>query len=145
MKRQIIHLFISLFTLTSTALAGGSQGGGTPPALSELSKEILMSEPGSVALFDNGSGDIGLLLKGDLLPKLTVRKASLQDTPLSYGDLALSDEEFSMIRSQSKPLGAINLTGAHTSYSVEASESLDLIILKDRREAARSGVKAGVQ
>jgi hypothetical protein len=51
--------------------------------------------------FDNGLGDIGLLIKGDLLPKLTVRKASLQTTPLSYGGLDLSDEKFSMLRSQS--------------------------------------------
>ncbi|WP_141732406.1 hypothetical protein [Oligoflexus tunisiensis] len=129
---------IPFLTFASAALAGGSQGGGTPPALSDLSKEIMMAEPGRAGLFDNGAGDIGLLAKGELLSTLTVSKTSLHSRSISAGSLAVSDEDFSLLSIRIKALDAIGINGENSSYRIEAGKTLDEIILKDRREVARA-------
>lgn len=140
MKFQTKYIFIPFVSFASTALAGGSQGGGTPPALADLSKEIMMAEAGRAGVFDNGAGDIGLLAKGELLSTLSVSKTSLQARSMAFGSLAVSDEDFSLLSRRSKPLDAIGINGENASYRIEAGETLDKVILKDRREAARAAI-----
>ncbi|MDQ3234405.1 MAG: hypothetical protein M3Q07_21595 [Pseudobdellovibrionaceae bacterium] len=140
MKFQTKYIFIPFLSFASAALAGGSQGGGTPPALSYLSKEIMMSEPGRAGIFDNGAGDIGLLANGKLLSTVSVSKASLQARSISIGSFAVSEEDFSLLSSRSKPLDAIGIHGENASYKIETGETLDSVILKDRRKLARDSV-----
>ncbi|WP_141731691.1 hypothetical protein [Oligoflexus tunisiensis] len=139
MKFQIKWI-IPLLTFASAALAGGSQGGGTPPALADLGKEIMMAEPGRAGIFDNGTGDVGLLANSELLSTLTLSTTSLRSRSISAGSLVISGEDFSLLSVRKKPLDAIGMNGENASYKIEAGETMDEVILKGRRELARAAV-----
>lgn len=138
MKKELV---LTAILQASVCFAGSGVGGGTPPALSDLSLEIMRSEPGSAGVFDNGAGDVGLLAKSELLSTLNVSKLSLQSGGISNGTLTVSDEDFSLLSLRKKPLDAIDVNGRTASYRVEAGETLDQIILKDRRKAVRAAVR----
>lgn len=133
-----IFVLLSMF-YSSFGLAGGSSSGGTPPALSDLNIELMQAEPGRAGLFDNGTGDIGLLAKGDLFPKLIVGKNKTQSLVSDF--LLLPEADFHMLRDRAKPIDTMNTVGLHASYKIEAGNTGDSMILIDRREAVRAAVQ----
>jgi hypothetical protein len=146
----------SLLIVSSVAFAGGSQGGGTPPAREQL--ELLMnSEMFSDldgGLFDNGAGDIGLLTRAKLQPQMLVSGGSSGggtpplDGMLGGGSgggippvLRLSGDDINILRDRIKPIDAVGEMGQNLSFNVLAGDTLDSVVLKDRREIARAAVK----
>lgn len=138
--RYIIFVII-VMAITGQSFAGGSSGTSTPPGREKLTQELMMAEPGKAGVFDTGAGDIGLLAKSELLSTLTVSKSSLQSRSNSTGDLAVSDEDFSLLSAITKPLYAVSINGGNASYRIEAADTLNQVILKDRREIMRLMVK----
>lgn len=132
-------LFLSILLTSTAILAGSGMGGGTPPALADLTTELMQAEPGRAGLFEDRTGDIGLLAKTDLLPKLTVTK--LQTRSIEAGNLLISDLDFSQLRDRTKALGVVSVEGRAASYNIEAGDTLDSVILQNRREAAREAIR----
>jgi hypothetical protein len=136
----------SFVFMASMAFAGGSQGGGTPPARQQLT-EMLMSEPSiDGGLFDNGLGDIGILTRNKLQPQMTVinRHTAADDNTLTSEAnprLRFSREDFSALRDRPLPVDATGAEGQNYSFKIEAGDTADTIILKDRRDLMRSAVK----
>ncbi|HET9236151.1 MAG TPA: hypothetical protein VFO10_02800 [Oligoflexus sp.] len=147
----------SLLIGSSVAFAGGSQGGGTPPAREQL--ELLLNTDREFSnldggLFDNGAGDIGLLTRGKLQPQMLVSGGSSGggtpplDGMLGGGSgggippaLRLSSNDVNILRDRVKPIDAVGSLGQNLSFDVLAGETLDSVVLKDRREIARAAVK----
>ncbi len=99
-----------------------------------------MAEPGRAGIFDNGTGDVGLLANSELLSTLTLSTTSLRSRSISAGSLVISGEDFSLLSVRKKPLDAIGMNGENASYKIEAGETMDEVILKGRRELARAAV-----
>lgn len=133
MKKYILVLNV----ISSSVIAGGSMGGGTPPALQDLYEDLLLNTTLEGGLFDR-TGDIGLLTRVKLQPQILVGPGVGGVSPEI---LSLSEPEFALLRDRSKPLEAVNIEGATASYSIEAGETLNSLILKDRRDSARDAVK----
>jgi hypothetical protein len=72
------------------------------------------------------------------LPKLTVTK--LQARSIEPGNLVISDMDFNQLRDRTKTLGVVSVDGRVASYNIEAGDTLDSVILQNRREAAREAI-----
>jgi hypothetical protein len=123
--------------LMQIAFAGGSSGTGTPPALQDLQQELMMKPSFGGGLFDKG-GDIGLLTRVKLQPQMLVGSGMGGGTPPI---LSVSESDLALLRDRTKPLDTVNTEGGSASYNIEAGETLNTVILHDRREAMRSAVK----
>lgn len=133
MKKYVL----ALSAIASSAIAGGSMGGGTPPALQDLYQELLLNTTIEGGLFHK-TGDIGLLTRVKLQPQILVGP----EVSVASGDiLGLSEQEFALLRDRSKPLDVVNIEGAAASYNIEAGETLNSLILTDRRNSAREDVR----
>lgn len=145
-RTKIIALFGLL--VGNSVYAGSTTGGGGPPAREKLLEQLLQAQPGTGGLYDLGNGDVGLGIKGDLVPNLTVVTMS---NPSS--GIPLSDIDFSTLKSirgnidvESIPAGNSQdpVTGLpltlRSSYRIDDGNTMDALILKDRRTLIRNGV-----
>jgi hypothetical protein len=142
--KYIAGLFVFM---ASMAFAGGSQGGGTPPAREQL-VEMLMAQPAiDGGLFDNGLGDISILTRSRLQPQMTVANRDLVsadiESPIveSTPKLNFSKEDFAALRDRLAPIDATGAEGQNLSFKIEAGNTADTMILKDRRELMRAAIK----
>ncbi|WP_141731565.1 hypothetical protein [Oligoflexus tunisiensis] len=126
---------ISLFVLcASSVFAGIGTGGGTPPAMQDALAQLMTGAPGDGGLFLE-KDYLGLAVKGDLKQELTVYRAKF--APQS---IRMSEVDFSTLSERKGNIDAVNLDGLNRSYTVEDGQSLDTLILKDRRELIRDAV-----
>lgn len=135
------YILLAIIFITPNIFAGSGMGGGTPPALADLDLELMQAEPGRAGLFDNGFGDVGLLTQSTLPPKLRVKKIKALSASLATGNsLILPEADFNLLRDRTKPLDVVNRDNGNASYSVEAGDTIDSVILQDRREAVRAAL-----
>jgi hypothetical protein len=138
---------LSMFT-GNNAQAGGSMGGGGPPARENLIEQLMQAKPGAGGLYTTTEGSLGLGINSDLTPDLTVTR--------SYpgSGIPLSDSDFSKLKSFSGNIDVESvaafgdlvdpITGLpstlRSSYKVEDGNTIDTLQLKDRRFLIRNGV-----
>lgn len=124
--------------ITAAAYAGGSIGGSNPPALQDV---YMLDAASDVAtLFTDSDGRISLVTRSELKDELLLGKARIQPQTLK-----ISESDFSLLASpdRSKTLDVFNpdQNAQSRSYWIEDGNSVDEILLKDRREMIRSPVK----
>ncbi|HET9239251.1 MAG TPA: hypothetical protein VFO10_18470 [Oligoflexus sp.] len=117
-----------------TAFGGIGTGGGTPPAMQDVLEQLMAKAPGDGGLFIE-KDKLGLAVKGELNPELTISK--LRSVPQS---VRMSDMDFSTLSLNKGDIDAINVEGVSRSYKVEDGQTLDTLTLKDRRELIRDSV-----
>ncbi len=168
MKYKAI-IFLASGILSTAAAAGGSQGGGTPPAKEKLEELMVLDIEYSKldgGLFSTEIGDIGLLSRVKLQPQMLAGSGISGGTPpaiirmtggSSIGtppslvsgsvggsnppSLTISEDDIAVLRDRNKPIDAIGNAGQNLSFDVEACDSLDSVILKDRRLKMRESIK----
>lgn len=158
--------FILLSILNSVAVAGTGQGGGTPPALQDK-LEMLISKPQlDGGLFTAETGDIGLLSRKALQPQMLVSSRMDGGTPpairmmggsssgtppaLASGSvggsnppsLTISEDDIAVLRGRKKPIDAVGHAGQNLSFDIQAGDTLDSVVLKDRRFIMRESINA---
>ncbi len=148
MRTKMRYMAGSFVFMASVAFAGGSQGGGTPPAREQLA-QMLMSETSTIdgGLFDNGLGDPSILTRSRLQPQMTVTRAEVLpsdfEMPLLQARprLTFSQGDFTALRDRKTPIDAMGAEGQNLSFKIEAGETLDSLTLRDRRELMRAAIK----
>lgn len=161
MKKFIIALSA---ILSSSAVAGGSMGGGTPPALQDLEQILSVSPELDGGIYDL-KGDLGLLTKINLQPQMLVGSGMGGGTPpaeISIGTggsnpsianlggtgggstpplLKFSPADIARLRDRSAPIEAVGAEGRNLSFEVLPGNTLDAVTLKDRRLIMREAIK----
>jgi hypothetical protein len=118
------------------AFGGGTSGGGSPPAMQDALNALLSARESNIGqLYLNGE-KLGLGVKGSLPSDLHVRRSA---TPMS---LTVSGADFALMSERQGNIEALNTDGLLKSYKIEDGDSLDALILKDRRESIRAERKA---
>lgn len=137
MKKILLSVLVAVSS--HPLFAGGSMTGGTPPAKSrtELLEQLMAKAPGNGGIFDSEPGNIGLGVNTQLAPELLVSKSS------TSADVIISEEDFIRLSSTLKTVDAIDISGASRSYSIQDGNTIDSLLLKDRREAIRAGGTGG--
>jgi hypothetical protein len=136
-----------LMAFSFVAMAGTGSGGGTPPAREKLEQILKTNLDIEGGLFDNGIGDVSILSRVKLQPQLLVSGGGFGGNPPAvdgeYNNqtLRFSKEDIEFLKSRTKPVDAIGAEGENQSFTVEAGESLDSVLLKSRRASARESVK----
>ncbi len=111
---------------------GGTSGGGWPPAKEDALKQLMSSSEWDIGqLYKNGD-NLGLGVKGSLSSDLRITRSA---TPMS---LTVSDADFAIMAGRNGNIEALNTDGLLKSYKIEDGDSLDGLILTDRREAIRA-------
>jgi hypothetical protein len=126
---------VLLLVFTNQVNAGGGIGGSGPPAKEALEQLMSVSDLNIARVYQNGEG-LGLGVKGPLLSDLRITRSSA--VPMS---LTVSETDFVMMADRKGMIEASNTDGLMKSYKIEDGDSLDSLILKDRREAIRLGRK----
>lgn len=145
---KIIMIFIA-GNFASIALAGGSQGGGTPPALQDLQQDLMMRPSFDGGLFNKGD-DIGLLTRVKLQPQMLVgsERAGTSKVPEDGtvggggpAGLQLSNADVSILRDRKAPIEAVSAQGGNLLFDIEAGESLKEVVLKHKRLKMRESLE----
>ncbi len=138
-------------------MADRSQGGGTPPAKEKLEELMMLDIEYSKldgGIFTAETGDIGLLSRKELQPQMIVGSGVGGGTPLAIQTmriaaeapkdsstvggggppaLRLSDSDISILRDRKAPIEAVSKTGGNFLFDIKAGNTLDSVVLKDRR------------
>lgn len=128
--------FLPLFAvmIATELFAGNGMSGGTPPAAQQPETMLLTVESDN-SLFENRSGDVGLLTKADLHRQMTVTKNQL----LKNG-IEMSKSEFVLLSVSKSKINAVGARGEIRSYRISAGDQIDSLTITDRRAAARTSV-----
>jgi hypothetical protein len=146
MTKKFTIVATSVLCVSASAVAGIGSGGGSPPAR-EVLTEMLMSQPLlDGGLFDNGQGDVSLLTRRALQPQMAVTKLEPADASPEFElqtfshSLKLTDSDFTALRDRTKAIDAVSSEGRNFSFVILPSDSLDSVVLKDRRSLMRESI-----
>ncbi|HYX38228.1 MAG TPA: hypothetical protein VE954_34435 [Oligoflexus sp.] len=140
MKIKIARIVLLICLIDAGLAIAGSTTGSGPPAKEALEEMLMSKDLGSAGLFISDKGDVGLGVNRALDSQIVLTRASFSTQSILISPLdfdALSKSATRLIDAET--IGSREATAK--SYRVEDSDNADELILKDRRDVARSSVK----
>lgn len=159
MRNIMKYAMSALWIGSSIAFAGGTLGGGTPPSLQALEVMMMIEPDREAGLYTAETGNVGLLIRKDLLLEIMVtvgsRGTDTQSTFIENGSqssgippasgspsLKMSDNDIRILRDRTKSIEAIGSQGQNLSFDVLPGDDLNTMVLKNRRQIMREAAQA---